>query len=72
MAFTTSFDRPAAPLRIRERLSTIIDAARAARRRHSDYTRVRRELSQMSDAELNDIGIGRGDIAAIAREHASG
>ncbi len=72
MAFTTSFDRPAAPLRIRERLSNIVDAARTARHRSSEYSRVHRELSQMNEAELNDIGIGRGDITAIAREHAYG
>ena len=34
------------------------------------YREARRELSQMSDHELNDIGISRCDIESIARESA--
>jgi len=28
---------------------------------------IRRELNSLSDRELNDIGLGRGDIKRIAR-----
>ena len=35
---------------------------------NSKYRRTVRELSQMSDRELRDIGIHRADIRRIARE----
>ena len=43
-------------------------------RKYSQYKKVRstiNELSKLSDRELNDIGISRGDIWAIANEDAS-
>ena len=36
------------------------------------YNRTYRELSQLSDKELHDIGLTRYDIAEIARESAIG
>lgn len=39
----------------------------AAYRRHKQYTDTVKELSQLTDAELQDIGIARGDIRSIAR-----
>ena len=36
-------------------------------RERSQYRQIVRELSSMSDRELNDIGIGRGDIIDVAR-----
>lgn len=34
---------------------------------YSDYRETYKTLNRMSDRELNDIGITRGDIAAVAR-----
>lgn len=34
---------------------------------HFAYTRTVKELSQLSDKELNDIGISRADIHSVAR-----
>jgi uncharacterized protein YjiS (DUF1127 family) len=36
------------------------------------YLRTLRELSSCTDRELNDLGIGRGDIEEIARQTAQG
>lgn len=36
-------------------------------RRDSQVRQTIRELRALTDAELNDIGIGRGDIVSIAR-----
>ncbi len=41
--------------------------ARAAFARRRDYNRTFNELSKLSDRELDDMGIGRGQIAVIAR-----
>jgi uncharacterized protein YjiS (DUF1127 family) len=38
-----------------------------------DWNRYRntvRELSQLSDRDLNDLGLSRGDIRVVARKHA--
>lgn len=34
------------------------------------YNEVRRELQALSERELDDIGVRRADIPAIARDHA--
>jgi uncharacterized protein YjiS (DUF1127 family) len=36
------------------------------------YRDALRQLSQLSDHELSDIGIGRGDIEAVARRPVAG
>ena len=41
-----------------------------ARARHDAYARTFDELNRLTDRELNDIGIGRGDIREIALEEA--
>jgi uncharacterized protein YjiS (DUF1127 family) len=41
----------------------------SAWRRYRDAVR---ELSELNDRELSDIGIARDDIDAIARQHAAG
>ena len=41
----------------------------AAWRRYRDSLR---ELSRLSDCELNDLGIGRADIAALVRQSTDG
>ncbi len=39
----------------------------AAISRNKEYQQTSKELSALTDAELNDIGISRGDIRSIAR-----
>ena len=39
----------------------------AAIRRNNEYKQTIKELSALTDKELNDIGIARGDIYAVAR-----
>jgi uncharacterized protein YjiS (DUF1127 family) len=38
-------------------------------KRYQNYRKTVSELGKMTDRELNDIGITRADICAIAREH---
>ena len=42
-----------------------------ARARHARYTQAVFELENMSERELNDIGISRADIHRVAREAAA-
>ena len=40
-----------------------------------DWNRYRttvRELSQLTDRDLNDLGLSRGDIRVVAKKHARG
>jgi uncharacterized protein YjiS (DUF1127 family) len=48
----------------------IIGRVRAAAQRWVAYRKTLSELEQLGDRDLSDIGIGRGDIHRIAREHA--
>lgn len=50
----------------RRLLSGVVDAFRRRRR----FRRLRAELSRLSDDELNDIGLERSDIEAVARRGA--
>jgi uncharacterized protein YjiS (DUF1127 family) len=45
-----------------------IRRAEAELRRHYYYTKTFKDLNKLSDRELKDIGIGRGDIHNIALE----
>jgi uncharacterized protein YjiS (DUF1127 family) len=49
-------------------LKTISEKLKAWRR----YREAMRQLSELSDHELSDIGIGRGEIEAIARRPTAG
>lgn len=40
-------------------------------RRWASYRQTVRELSNLNDRELNDLGISRGDIQPLARDHSS-
>ena len=71
MAFTTSLDRPAAPLGIRDWIARQKDAHRVRRERHRAYLRLYGELSRLSNRELADIGLTRDEIADTARAHAT-
>ena len=41
-------------------------------RKWAAYQQTVRELSQLNNRQLNDLGISRHDIQRIARDHASG
>ena len=71
MAFTTSLDRRAAPLGIRNWIARQKDAHRVRLERHRAYLRLYGELSRLSNRELADIGITRDEIADTARAHAT-
>ena len=70
MAFTASFDRPAAPLGIRDWFARKLAERRTERARFAEYFRTYGELSRMSDADLADIGLSRHEIADVAHTHA--
>ena len=51
---------------------TMFDTLKTRYARWRRYSRTLAELSSLSDRELADLGIGRGDIARLARETARG
>lgn len=52
------------------RFQTIADQFSSFFAQRRTYNEARRELQSLTNRELDDIGIRRMDIAAIAREHA--
>ena len=50
----------------------MISRIASAIRRQNAYNRTRRELSNLSDRELQDLGISRADIGSIARAGVAG
>ncbi|NTF17096.1 DUF1127 domain-containing protein [Agrobacterium rubi] len=50
----------------------MISRLTSAIRRQNAYSRTRRELSQLSDRELLDLGISRCDIRSVARAGVAG
>lgn len=67
MAFYSDLDRRGA-----SRISQFFAGFRARRAQAREVARIRRELREMSDRELNDLGLGRGDIDDVARRSVSG
>lgn len=55
-----------------KRVQAFVAAYREARLEQQKYNQTFRELDGLSDRELADIGIRRGDIADIARRHVFG
>ena len=51
-------------------LETLLRDAADRLRAHRVYARTRAELSRLTDRDLDDLGILRGDIDAVAREAA--
>lgn len=51
-------------------ITEALQKARASLRKRNEVKRTVRELSALTDRELNDMGIARGDIYSIARGHA--
>ena len=68
MAFISSTTRPS----LSERIQHFVEGIKAARARRAVYNRTVRELSQLSNRDLADLGIARTSIRALAYEHAYG
>ena len=49
--------------------SRLIDSIKSAKARRARYRRTYEELCSLTNRELSDIGIGRGDIRRVARQH---
>ena len=54
------------------RMRATLELARANHTKRRDYNRTYAELSKLSARELDDLGIHRENIAAVAREAAYG
>ena len=54
---------------LRARVASALAWLRARRERRRLYNQTVRELSQLSDRDLDDIGISRWDIREIAAQH---
>jgi len=54
-------------LRPIEGLLDLIKTLTASLKRRKIYNATVKELSRLTDAELNDIGLNRGDIRSVAR-----
>ena len=65
MSGYTSIVRGSAPV---FDLSGMIATFHAWRARRQDIARITRELEGYSDGELAELGLGRGDIPAVARD----
>jgi uncharacterized protein YjiS (DUF1127 family) len=48
-------------------LAGLVQTVRTRSEEHARYVRTRDELSALTERELNDIGLGRGDIEHVAR-----
>jgi len=70
MAYATN--TTSAPLSLTARFAEIRDQAKEAYRAWRVYRATFNELSALSDRDLTDLGIGRGEIRAIAMEAAYG
>ncbi len=54
------------------RLSALVEGLKARRALYKEYTATVREMMELSQRELDDIGISRFDIKEIARQHVYG
>ena len=57
---------------LRDRVAELIDSFRDSQARRHEFKRVYGELARMSNRDLNDIGVARGNIRDIALEAAYG
>lgn len=69
MAFLTQTQTKPSLLNI---LADKVDGLKKSYAQYRVYTRTVAELSELSTRDLNDLGIGRGEIRSIAREAAYG
>lgn len=65
MAFATTHTHRSG---LAERLSAFIAEHREAAAKRTAVRRTRDELAQLSDRELDDLGVSRYDIPRVARE----
>jgi uncharacterized protein YjiS (DUF1127 family) len=72
MAFLDSLTRTPIFGGFRAALDARIEEQVAGRARFREYLRTHKELSALTKRELDDIGIDRSDISAIAYEQAYG
>lgn len=70
MAHVTAF-QSGAPGVIGERVNAIMASFRKAREQRKVYNRTYEELMSLTNRELNDLGIGAGQIPFIARQAAN-
>lgn len=68
---TTHYHTPH-DLHVADRVNAFVEGIKKALRQRAEYIRTFNELDRLSDRELNDLGIGRGSIAEIARNHVYG
>ncbi len=52
------------------RIANLVERVKENRARDAQYNRTYRELQNLTNRELDDIGVRRCDIADIARDHA--
>lgn len=50
-------------------MKNVIESINKALTRRKMYSQTKRELGALSNRELNDLGINRGDIELVARQH---
>lgn len=62
----------AARLGLADRIASLVKMAQDSRRRNAVYRQTVYELNQLTERELNDLGIHRSMIATVAREAANG
>jgi uncharacterized protein YjiS (DUF1127 family) len=55
-----------------DRFAAFLAGLNESRRRYGVYRQTQRELNTLTDRELGDLGIYRGEIDAIARDAAYG
>jgi uncharacterized protein YjiS (DUF1127 family) len=53
-------------------MAAFVSVLREAAQRRAIYVQTLRELSALSDRDLADLGLGRGEIEAVAHEAAYG
>ncbi|MBY6137330.1 DUF1127 domain-containing protein [Leisingera sp. XS_AS12] len=59
-------------LSLTARIRHAFEAVKTGWEKAREYQRTYNELDGLSDRELSDIGVRRGDIADIARQHVYG
>lgn len=69
MAFAQDLTRR--PTALAYRFDDAVSALRRFRARRAAFNQTYNELAILSDRELNDLGIARSDIAAVARQAAA-